>query len=77
MQIPEELAGVLVSTPDTLHGAVRFSGTRVFAHQIFDYLLTGETLDTFLEDFPSVTREQAQAVADWGLQRLHHDLQAV
>jgi len=71
MQVPEELREVLVSTPDTLHGAIRFAGTRVFAYQLFDYVLTGETLDTFLEDFPTVRREQAEAVLKWELGRVH------
>jgi len=75
MQIPTELEGVLVSTPDTLHGAVRFAGTRVFAYQLFDYLLTGSTLDQFLEDFEGVTREQAEAVMQWQLKQVHRELE--
>jgi len=37
MTVPIELQDVLVSTEDTLHGAVRFAGTRVFAQSLFDY----------------------------------------
>jgi uncharacterized protein (DUF433 family) len=74
MEIPKELEGVLVSTPDTLHGAVRFAGTRVFAHQLFDYILTGRSLDEFLSDFAGVKREDAQAVLHWELQRIHCQL---
>lgn len=73
--IPKELEGVLVSTPDTLHGGIRFAGTRVFAYQLFDYLLTGSTLDEFLSDFPGVKREQAEAVMDWELRRIRRELQ--
>ena len=75
MTIPKELEGILVSTPDTLHGAVRFAGTRVFASQLFDYIFTGESLDTFLKDFEGVTREQAQAVLDWQLKQVHRQLE--
>ena len=74
-QIPKELQGVLVSTPDTLHGAIRFAGTRVFAYQVFDYVLTGSTLEQFLDDFPGVKPEHAQAVMDWELKRVRKQLQ--
>jgi len=73
--IPPELEGVLVSTPDTLHGAIRFSGTRVFAYQLFDYVLSGSSLDEFLDDFPGVSREQALKLLEWELHRLHADLE--
>jgi uncharacterized protein (DUF433 family) len=39
-------------------------GTRVPAQALFDYLEGGETLDEFLRQFPSVTREQALAALD-------------
>ena len=41
-----------------LSGTPVFYGTRVPAHSLIDYLSTGESIDTFLEDFPTVTREQ-------------------
>jgi uncharacterized protein (DUF433 family) len=72
--IPPELKDVLVSTTDTLHGGIRFAGTRVFAYQLFDYLLTGRTLDDFLADFEGVQRDQAQKLVDWQLDRIHGQL---
>jgi uncharacterized protein (DUF433 family) len=72
-RIPVELEGVLVSTPDTLHGGIRFAGTRVFAYQLFDYVLAGSTVDEFLEDFPGVKREQAEAVLEWQRRRIHNE----
>jgi uncharacterized protein (DUF433 family) len=45
--------------PEKLGGTPVFRGTRVPIKNLFDYLETGESLETFLEDFPTVTREQA------------------
>jgi len=62
MTIPKELQHVLVSTPDTLSGAVRFAGTRVPLQCFLDTLLREHTIDYFLEGYPGVTREQVNAV---------------
>jgi uncharacterized protein (DUF433 family) len=50
---------VFHSDPEILGGTVVFKGTRVPLQNLIDYLEGGYTLDEFLEDFPSVTREQA------------------
>lgn len=63
--IPPELEKVLVSTPDTLSGAIRFVNTRVPVQVFLDTLLDGSALDDFLSGFPNVTREQAEAVIRW------------
>ena len=55
---------VIHSDPDTLGGTPVFVGTRVPVQSLFDYLEGGETLDEFLVQFPSVTREQAIAALD-------------
>ena len=70
MTVPAQLSDILVSTPDTLHGAVRFKGTRVFAQSLFDYVLKGNPLEVFLDHFPDVTREQAEALLLWEERRL-------
>lgn len=44
-----------------MSGTPCFAGTRVPVKTIFDYLEGGETLDEFLDDFPTVTRETAIA----------------
>ncbi|MBL8131441.1 MAG: DUF433 domain-containing protein [Anaerolineae bacterium] len=44
---------------EVLGGIPVFVGTRVPIQTLFDYLTTGETLDEFLDDFPTVTRGQA------------------
>ncbi len=45
--------------PETMHGVPVFRGTRVPVQNLFDYLEGGETLEQFLEGFPTVTREAA------------------
>jgi uncharacterized protein (DUF433 family) len=47
------------SDPQIMSGIPVFRGTRVPAQTLFDYLLDGNTIDEFLDNFPSVTREQA------------------
>jgi uncharacterized protein (DUF433 family) len=56
--------GVIHTDPNILSGTPVFIGTRVPAQSLFDYLEGGETLDEFLHQFPSVTREQAIAALD-------------
>jgi uncharacterized protein (DUF433 family) len=50
--------------PEILGGTRVFVGTRVPAKTLFDYLEAGDPLDEFLNDFPSVTREQAVAALE-------------
>ena len=52
------------SDPEILGGTAVFIGTRVPVRSLFDYLEGGDTLDEFLRQFPSVSREQAIAVLD-------------
>ena len=47
--------------PNIMSGALVFAGTRVPVDILIDYLKAGETLERFLEGFPTVTREQAEA----------------
>lgn len=48
--------------PEKMSGTAVFSGTRVPITHLFDYLEGGESLEEFLVQFPSVSREQAVAV---------------
>ncbi len=50
---------LIVSSPDILGGTPVFVGTRVPVKNLTDYIEAGDTLDEFIEDFPSVSREQA------------------
>jgi uncharacterized protein (DUF433 family) len=49
---------------DILSGQPVFTGTRVPVETLFDHLEAGVSLDEFLEDFPSVKKEQAVALLD-------------
>jgi uncharacterized protein (DUF433 family) len=48
--------------PEKMSGTPVFPGTRVPIKHLFDYLEGGESLEEFLDQFPSVSREQAVAV---------------
>lgn len=49
------------SHPEIVSGTPVFTGTRVPVDSLIDHLRAGVTLDAFLDDFPSVSREQAEA----------------
>jgi len=49
---------VITTDPNILSGTPVFSGTRVPVQYLFDYLEAGDSIDEFLENFPTVTREQ-------------------
>ena len=71
-----ESSSVVHRDPDILGGTPVFVGTRVPIRALLDYLEAGDPLDEFLEDFPSVTREQAVAALRLAEQMLvaHADL---
>ena len=54
----------ITSSPDVLGGTPVFRGTRVPVSTLLDFLEGGDTLDEFLQQFPTVTREQAIAVLE-------------
>ena len=55
------LDAVVRCDPEILGGTPVFAGTRVPVKNLVDYLAAGDSLDRFLDHFPSVTREQAIA----------------
>ena len=57
----EDLQGVVHSDPEIMGGTPVFVGTRVPLQNLIDYLEGGDTLEQFLDNFPSVSREQAVA----------------
>ena len=56
--------------PEILNGTPVFMGTRVPIRILFEHLEAGDSLDVFLEDFPSVTREQATQLLNLALTRI-------
>jgi uncharacterized protein (DUF433 family) len=58
------VSSVVHSDPEILGGTPVFVGTRVPLQNLMDYLAAGDSLDEFLEQFPSVSREQAQAALE-------------
>ena len=53
------MAEAVIRDPGIMHGTPVFRGTRVPVQTLFDYLAGGETLEDFLEGFPTVSRELA------------------
>ena len=60
--------------PEILSGALCFAGTRVPVKNLFDYLEGASSLEDFVEDFPSVSRERAIAVLEAARERLAADV---
>ena len=58
-------ASVIYSSPDILSGMPVFLETRVSIKNLFDYLESGDTIENFLNDFPTVKREQVIEVLEW------------
>ncbi|MEN3331315.1 MAG: hypothetical protein V7641_680 [Blastocatellia bacterium] len=50
---------LILCSNEVLGGTPVFNGTRVPVKNLIDYLEAGDSIDDFLEDFPSVSREQA------------------
>ncbi len=61
MSVPEPL---MTTSPDRLSGTPVFAGTRVPVQTLIDYLEAGDSLEAFLGDFPSVSRDHAVAVLE-------------
>lgn len=63
------LFDVVSIQPDVQFGKPVFKGTRVPVQSLFWHLEKGVSLDEFLSDFPSVTRQQAETVIAWAARR--------
>jgi len=63
--------------PERMSGVLCFSGTRVPVTHLFDYLEAGDSLTEFLNDFPSVTREQVLGVLELLRKRFLTDYETV
>ncbi len=61
---------IIHSDPQIMGGAVVFVGTRVPFQTLIDYIEGGETIDEFLDDFPTVSREQVIAAIELAKKRI-------
>ena len=64
---------IVRSDRQILGGTPCFAGTRVPVKSVFDYLEGGDTIDYFLEQFPTVKQEQVMAVHENARIRTEHD----
>ena len=64
---------VIITNPEILGGEPVFRGTRVPARALLDYLTTGETVDAFLDQYPTVTREQVTAFLEYAVTLAAHE----
>ncbi len=64
MKRSRQTSAVVHSDPEILGGTPVFSGTRVPLRNLIDYLEGGHSLDEFLDDFPSVSRDQVIAALE-------------
>lgn len=69
-------AKLVSRNPEVMSGALCFTGTRVPVQNLFDYIEGSSSLEQFLEDFPSVSREKAVAVLEAAKERLFADAPA-
>ena len=61
---------LITCSPEVMGGTPVFAGTRVPVQTFLDYLEAGETLDDFLEGFPTVSREQVVAFLEEAKERM-------
>jgi len=64
------IAGVVSIDSAIMHGTPCFTGTRVPVQTLLDYIEEGDTLDSFLKDFPTVKRDQAIQFLELAKQQL-------
>ena len=60
----EAVEQAITRDPEVMHGTPVFRGTRVPVRTLFEYLEGGDTLEDFLEGFPTVSRELAIQVLE-------------
>jgi uncharacterized protein (DUF433 family) len=67
------MSSAVTINPNITHGTPCFAGTRVAVQTLFDWLEEGQTINYFLEQFPTVSREQVLAVLDGAKRRAIED----
>ncbi len=69
----EEQQEIIEIDPEKMSGTPVFRGTRVPIQHLFDYLEAGDSLETFLDHFPTVGREQAVGVIELLREKVFED----
>lgn len=69
------ISDVISQSPDVMHGAVVFSGTRVPAQSLIEHLKAGDSIEEFLDGFPSVRREQAEAFLEFAFKSVVNEVE--
>ena len=64
---------IISQDPEVMNGTLVFAGTRVAVEILIQHLTAGDSVDDFLEDFPSVSREQAVAFLEMALKEAETD----
>jgi uncharacterized protein (DUF433 family) len=57
-------SSIIMTSPEIMSGTPVFTGTRVPVQTLWDYLKAGESINDFLDRFPTVTREPVIALLD-------------
>ncbi len=70
MKLLSNVANVVHCDPDIMGGIPVFAGTRIPIKTLLDYLEAGDSLNIFLDHFPSVSREQAIAALELAIEML-------
>ena len=76
MPKPSGVDEVVSVDPDVMSGAPVFRGTRVPIQTLLDHLEAGDSLEVFLADFPTVSRQQAQRLLELAGQAVVSSLHA-
>ena len=67
----------IASDPDTLHGKPRIAGTRIAVYMILEMIAAGETVETILENFPSLVKEDIQAALQYAARLAEYEAYAL
>ena len=70
------MQNLIITSSDIQSGIPVFANTRVPVKNLFDYLKAGDSLEDFLEDFPSVSKDQAVKVLEYAESTLTFSLAA-
>ena len=67
----------IVSDPETLHGKARIKGTRIPVYLIVQLIAAGETIQTILEDYPSLSEEDIKAALQYAAKLTEFEAYAI